>query len=318
MSAWQDTLRTWTRPRTPEPLPTTLTRQRIYVLPTRTGLFFAVLLLAMLMGALNFNNNPALLLALLLSGAALASLIAAHMQLSGICINAVHAEPVAAGNDLLLRIAMECKDQRRRQGLRIDSPSHHGFAEFNTSTGSAEVALATHHRGLLAIPKLTLSTVQPLGLARAWSHVWPQQTVLVYPAAETQAPPLPLPTAGTSQHAQPARTGDDPHHLRDYLPGDAPRTVAWKASAKFDKLLVRDFEQARGSERVLDWQHTAGLPYEQRIRRLARWVDDAEREGGRYALQLPNAALIPMGSGAQQRHHCLRALALLPAESVHG
>ena len=83
------------RPRAPETLPAQLTRHRIYVLPTASGLFFGLLLGAMLLGALNFNNNPALLLALLLAGAAQASLIAAHMQLSGLRVEAVAAEPVA-------------------------------------------------------------------------------------------------------------------------------------------------------------------------------------------------------------------------------
>ncbi|MEO6154189.1 MAG: DUF58 domain-containing protein, partial [Thermomonas sp.] len=55
-----------------------------------------------------------------------------------------------------------------------------------------------------------------------------------------------------------------------------------------------------------------------RIRRLARWIDDAEREGRRYALALPGQALIPMGMGASHRHRCLRALALLPGEATRG
>ena len=62
----------WTRPREPEALPARFDRRRVYVLPTRFGLFYAVLLLAMLLGALNYNNNPALLLGLLLAGAGLA------------------------------------------------------------------------------------------------------------------------------------------------------------------------------------------------------------------------------------------------------
>ena len=61
-----------------------------------------------------------------------------------------------------------------------------------------------------------------------------------------------------------------------------------------------------------------GLPHEQRIRRLARWVDDAEREGRRYGLHLPGQPVIAMGLGALQRHRCLRALALLPGEAAHG
>lgn len=63
------------RPRRPESLPVALDRRRIYVLPTRFGLFFAALVFTMLLGALNYNNNPALLLALLLGATALASLI---------------------------------------------------------------------------------------------------------------------------------------------------------------------------------------------------------------------------------------------------
>ena len=56
----------------------------MYVLPTRFGLFYLLLVLTMGLGALNYNNNPARLLCLLLVGAVLASLVAAHLQLSGL------------------------------------------------------------------------------------------------------------------------------------------------------------------------------------------------------------------------------------------
>lgn len=305
-------LQAWTRPRAPEALPAQLTRHRIYVLPTASGLFFAGLLGAMLLGALNFNNNPALLLALLLAGTALASLIAAHLQLSGLRVEALGAEPVPAGTPLHLKIALGASDGRRRSGLRLacDSQATHVHLDARSST-TASLPLATARRGLLPAPRLELSTVQPLGLARAWGYVWPAQSLLVYPAPEPQAPPLPLP-AGAQGRPQPSRTGEDPHHLRDYRPGDAPRSVAWKASARHDSLLVRDGEEARGETLVLDWAQTEGLAYEHRIRRLARWVDDAECQGRRYGLRLPATPPIEIGQGAPHRHRCLRALALLP------
>ena len=86
-------------PRAPEPLPLRIGRRRIYVLPTRFGLFYGLLVLAMVLGALNYNNNPALLLALLLGAAGLASLIASHLQLSGLQVEAITAEPVHAGEN---------------------------------------------------------------------------------------------------------------------------------------------------------------------------------------------------------------------------
>ncbi len=311
IAALRRRMRAWMRPRAPEPLPAQLTRQRIYVLPTASGLFFGLLLGAMLLGALNFNNNPALLLALLLAGAAQASLIAAHMQLSGLRVDAVAAEPVAAGEDLHLRIALGATDARQRRGLRVALGGHAAHVALDASGASAELRLPTTRRGLLPLPRLEFSTVQPLGLARAWAYAWPAQSLLVYPAPEAQAPLLPVP-AGIQGHPQTTRSGDDPHHLRAYRPGDAPRSVAWKASARHDSLLVRDYEQQRGGELLLDWQQTAGLPYEQRIRRLARWIDDAERDGRRYGLQLPAQPLIASDRGPPHRHRCLRALALLP------
>ena len=310
-------LQSWMRPRQPEPLPVLLRRNRIYVLPTATGLFFGLLLGTMGLGALNFNNNPALLLALLLAGAAQASLIAAHMQLSGARLLAVSADPVAAGEELHLKIALDTVDARVRRGLRVAAADDAVHATLDNHGTTVELRLPTQRRGWLVLPRLELATVQPLGLARAWSYVWPNQSVLVYPAPETQAPPLPTPAGGKGR-PRPARAGDDVHHLRNYRAGDTPRSVAWKASARRDVLLVREYEQQLSGELVLDWQATHGLPHEQRIRRLARWVDDAEREGRRYGLHLPGQPVIAMGLGALQRHRCLRALALLPGEAAHG
>lgn len=310
-------MQSWMRPRQAEHLPVRLQRNRIYVLPTRTGLFFGLLLGTMGLGALNFNNNPALLLALLLAGAAQASLIAAHMQLSGVVVDAVAADPVPAGEPLYLRIALRALDARTRRGLRIASGEAQVHVGFDHNGSTMELPLPTTQRGLMPLPRLELSTVQPLGLARAWAYVWPAQSVLVYPAPEAQAPPLPAP-AGDAGRAQVSRAGDDVHHLRSYRAGDAPRSVAWKASARRDSLMVREYEQHRSDQLLLDWQLTAGLPYEQRIRRLARWVDDAEREGRRYALVIPGQAATAMGLGEAHRHRCLRALALMPGEAMHG
>ncbi|MDW8479532.1 MAG: hypothetical protein RML12_06400 [Xanthomonadales bacterium] len=50
-----------TRLKAPEPLPVTLGMRRIYVLPTRFGLFLGLVLFGMLLTGLNYDNAPALL-----------------------------------------------------------------------------------------------------------------------------------------------------------------------------------------------------------------------------------------------------------------
>lgn len=301
----------WARPRQPETLPVTLDRHRVYVLPTRFGLFFALLLLAMGLGALNYNNNPALLLALLLAGAANASLLAAHLQLSGLQVSAIGAEPVAAGMPLALRVHARASRGRERRGLRVETGGVAATLSLAEGDGQATLLLPTTHRGWLVPGRLRISTTQPLGLALAWAYAWPDTPLLVYPAPEVLAPPLPQGGGATAaSRLHPA--GDDVHHLRAYRRGDARRAIAWKPSARRDSLLVREYEQPQGSDLELDWRALTGLDTEARIRRLARWVDDAERDGRHYRLLLPGQAPLGPGSGSVHRHACLRALALLP------
>ena len=305
----------FTRPRDPEALPARLHRRRIYVLPTSFGLFYGVALMTMLLGALNYNNNPALLLGLLLGGAGLASLVGAQMQLSDLQLVAADAEPVAAGSPLELRLHARADPGRTRRGLRVDDDglfdAEPAVLNLDKGAGEAQLLLPTERRGWFDVPKLRLSTTRPLGLARAWAYVWPETPLLVYPAPEPHGPPLP---GGRGEGAQ-ARlhpAGDDVHHLRAYRAGDAPRAIAWKSSARRDALMVREFEQPLGAEIVLDWHATTGIAYEARISRLARWIDEAEREGRRYRLRLPGQSPLGPDRGPVHRHACLRALALMP------
>ena len=299
------------RPKQPEDLPVRITRKRIYVLPTGFGLFVGLMLTTMLVGGLNYNNNPALLLVFLLAGVANNSLVHAHLILSGICLKTVHADPVFAGQSLRLKFRFEAPGKRRRPGLQLLSGQAQAMFVLEAD-GEAEVLLEvpTTRRGWFEMGRLRLSTLWPLGLARAWSWLRPADRLLVYPAPDASAPPLPE-ALGDGDSPRTRAHGEQPHHLRDYRSGDMPRQIAWKASARFDKLLVREYESAVARDLVIDWQATTGRAYEQRISRLARWVIEAERSGSRYALLLPGQR-VPPGRGPEHRHHCLRALALLP------
>ncbi|HVK53121.1 MAG TPA: DUF58 domain-containing protein [Pseudoxanthomonas sp.] len=311
---WRERLNLLARPRHSEALPVRLDRRRVYVLPTPFGLFFAILVVAMLMGALNYNNNPALLLALLLGATGLASLITAHLQLSGLQLDAVGAEPVAAGQALPVSLAFSARDRRARPGLQLQA--RETLAHFDLAAAQPMVAIltvATERRGWLNLGRISVATTQPLGLARAWAWFWPELDVLVYPAAEAHGPGLPD-SEGGGARARRQASGDDVHHLRSYRPGDSLRAIAWKASARRDQLLVREFEQAVGREVDLRFADLAALGYEQRIARLTHWVQLAEREGRRYRLYLPGQAPLGPDQGPHHRHLCLRALALMPHE----
>lgn len=302
-----------TRLKQAEALPIVLTRRRIYVLPTRYGLFFGGLLAAMTVGALNYNNNPALMLCFLLMSAAMTSMLHAYLGLRGLRLEQAGADPVHAGQTQTLRLLFTAEEARARRALEVrQGEARSGFTLDGQDRVEARLDRAAPRRGWQAVGKIEISTRQPLGLFVTWSWVHPHAAVLVYPAVEAQAPPLP----GRGERGQPQRRrglDEEPHSLREYRGGDPLRIVAWKRSAQAGRLMVREYETPAGADVLLDWRDRdlASLDHEARIRRLARWVLDAERENLRSTLLLPSGRIGPANGGAHV-HACLRELALMP------
>jgi uncharacterized protein (DUF58 family) len=300
-----------TRLRQAERLPIRLDRRRIYVLPTAFGLMFALLMFVMLVGALNYANNPALLLTCILAAACGASLFVGFRAMNGLLLTRVDAGECHAGESLPLRLRFS-ESSRVRPGLRLRfGDAETTFALPAGGEASIEASLTAPRRGWLEAGRFKLSTDFPLGLFRIWSWLHPDASFIVYPEVETPAPPLP--DASLSNEAL-ARSGavEESGGLRDYRRTDPPRQIAWKPSARHDKLLVRDAERAGSDALVLDYHALAGLDREARIRRLAAWVlvaDVAQRE---YTLRIPGQAIGP-GAGPAQRRAALSALALMPS-----
>ena len=75
-------------------LPLAVSRRRLYILPTRSGALFAVLLTVMLLGATNYENSLAFALTFWLGAITLVSMHHAHGNLLGVQIITVSAAPL--------------------------------------------------------------------------------------------------------------------------------------------------------------------------------------------------------------------------------
>jgi uncharacterized protein (DUF58 family) len=139
--------------------------------------------------------------------------------------------------------------------------------------------------------------------------------VLVYPAPEPGAPPLPPGeprSGGTGSAPSHGRTEFD--GVRAYRRGDPMKLVVWKKAAQAfasgnGTLIARDAQQPHRHELWLDHAHTGLGDLEARLSRLTAWVLQADRLGLDYGLRLPGKE-IALGNGAAQRRRCLEALAL--------
>ncbi|HEY0197698.1 MAG TPA: DUF58 domain-containing protein [Rhodanobacter sp.] len=298
-----------TRHRRPESLPIELHRKRIYIVPSGFGIGFSALLLVMMVGALNYANNTALLLTCLLGAASAASMLATFRNMHGLRLLHVQAEHAIAGATLELTLVFE--SSRIHQAIRLDLGDPSTALAFDVDgTASVKLQMPTTARGWHAMPRMRLWSSWPLGLFRAWSWLRPDPRVLVWPRPEL-AGPAPLGASDDTRHMRLHR-GDELAALRDYRAGDPQRHIAWKASARHLNLLVKDFEQPQSQPQwQLDWRQVKGLDNESRIARLARWVDEAQAQRRTYSLWLPGHE-IAGNSGPLHHAYCMSALAQLP------
>ncbi|MGH8212129.1 MAG: DUF58 domain-containing protein [Rhodanobacteraceae bacterium] len=297
-----------TRTRAPESLPIRLHRRRIYIVPTRSGLGFALLLAVMLLGALNYQNNAALLLTCLLGAAVVNSMLVAFRALDGLRLMQVRADPACAGDPLPLHMQVDT-DARARRALRVDIGDGSFSFSLDARGGDAVIAMPTERRGWTRVPRMCISSTQPFGLFRAWSWIALEQDALVYPRP---LPGFPAPPSADDRQRR-ERGEEDYAQLREYRFGDPLKRVAWKASARHDRLLIRELDSAaHDAPQRFEWAMLHGLDREMRICRLAGWVHEAHAAGRVWTLVLPDGRALGPHADHAHYHRCMTALALLP------
>ncbi len=116
-----------------------------------------------------------------------------------------------------------------------------------------EVRIPTHRRGIITIGPAHSVRGDPLGALRR-EATWPQtHTLFVHPVTVA----LPPTSTGFVRDLEgnPSTLVVDAdlsfHALREYVPGDAPRQIHWKSTAKTGTLMVRQYEESRRSRMVV-------------------------------------------------------------------
>ncbi|MBX8501437.1 DUF58 domain-containing protein [Pseudomonas cichorii] len=289
-----------------------LDHRRIFILPTRTGATFALVVFLMLLVSINYQNSLAYGLTFLLLSVGILAILHTYRNLGGLVLSAGLARSVFVGEPVQLRLRLESAGHAHQalglgwnaQTLQPGDVTAEGLTE-------VELTLPAETRGWLRAPRLRVESVFPLGIFRAWSWLDLEQTVLIYPRPIPGAMPL---LQGVQPHAQDdgqATRGagvDDYQGLRSYQPGDNRRRLHWKAYSRGQGLLVKDFTDLSGHELCLDFMALGG-DIEERLSRLCYWVLELSQRQQPFALRLPGF-LSAVDSSDAHREACLRELAL--------
>ncbi len=305
-------IRAWARRRHGiDPDPVVLSTRRIYIVPSMLGIAFALMLLLMFLGAMNYANNLALGLTFVLGALGLTAMHYCHRNLAGLRLRCAVNHPVFAGQSARFRIALENDARLPRYELTIAN-------ELGTAApvriepearAILEVELPATRRGVLVLEHFEVATRHPFGLFRAWAFLHMDTSCIVYPQPSAPGlPPPPLETdTGGAQDT--LRGNEDFAGLRGFHPGDSPRRIAWKNYAKEQGLQVKLYAGTAVTSHLFAWDSLPGLGVEARLSQLCRWIEDAHAQGHAYGLKLPNLDIAP-NVGAAHRQRCLSALAL--------
>jgi uncharacterized protein (DUF58 family) len=298
------------RARVPEEAPVILVQRRIFIVPTKQGYLFAGIMMLLLLASMNYQLSLGYLLAFLLVSIASVGMLHTWRNLSRLAISPGRADPVFAGETARFKLVLKNSGMPRYSVAAVRRDGEPQYLDVGPEqSGQVELPVAAEKRGLLHCGRVEIFTHYPLGLFHAWAYVDFGMTCVVYPKPDPAAGALPVDADSAGEGSTLIPGNDEFNTLRAYRPGDSPRLIAWKALAREQGLLSKEFASTASSELWLSWDHFAGFGNEERLSRLAYWVLEADRLGLVYGLTLPSKKL-PLSWGDAHRLACLEALAL--------
>ncbi len=307
---------TWLQKRSPYDIETRFSHQNLYILPTRLGRLFLLVIAVLFVGAANFGNSLIYALAYWLLSLLILNFLFTYKNVSGLVLR-VETLQHAFVDDAVGAVISLCSDGAKSSYSiclsRDDEPAEETRVLDVAAHQRPHVQLSwtAQHRGYQPMARITISSTFPLGLARVWGFA--------YLKAEPVAFPKPIQSVRMDfRHADQAH-GDIDHDmhkgstdfyaLREFQPGDSYKHIHWPSFTKSDAPLVKTFVDYRGEETWLRWAQFEGLEVEARLCHLSYLLDVMETAQQPYGLDMPNGCL-ELGVGPAQRESGFMLLAL--------
>lgn len=295
----------------PQQAPYLLTQRCVYILPTKQGIAFALLLFVMLLGSINYSNSLGYFLTFLLASLSVVAIFHTYNNLLKLSFGPAVCKPIFANDEARFNVQVNNLHHQTRFFVQAFTPQ-----KIITSMDIDENTLSTlkikhcfNQRGLIPLPRFTVESRFPFGLFRAWAIIQLDQKQWVYPKPSADKH-LPFVSTGTIEGKKPINSGkDDFKELRNYNRGDPLQHIHWKSYARHQTLQTKEFSSTTSDQLWLNWLDTTSAHTESKLSQLTRWLLLAEKENLNYGLHMPDGLIQP-GSGKNHLNACLKHLAL--------
>jgi uncharacterized protein (DUF58 family) len=291
------------------------------VYPTAGFAALLFVLAAMWYAASSQNSAAIYLLLFLVVSLFLVSIPHTLNNLAAVTVRVESAKPTFAGQEVCLPVEIANNSRATRYGIEVVLPDADKTRERldcipRESAGRLTLRFSARRRGEHRIETLNLTSCYPLGFLRALRRFVSDQTYLVYPTpAGNSQLPVNRSRFADSWVQQGIGHGDDFAGVRAYVQGESQRHIDWKAVARGQPLLTKEFAAETKGAVCLDFFELYSADVEERLSQLTLWVIEAERARQPYSLRLPGTEISP-GLGQMHFHYCLRALSLFRPTGV--
>jgi uncharacterized protein (DUF58 family) len=296
--------------------------------PTREGWWFLLATVFIGLGAVNAGLNLLFAIWGMMLFLIIAAGVLSELGLRGLELRRSPPPVIHAGTPYLMGIALTNRKRRlpsfsvEVEDLIAGRPIEKRCYFLKLPAGRTQETAYRHtilRRGRHRLSGFRLSTKFPFGLVQKSRDVASPAEVIVYPALVPIAPAalrgLPVLHGGSRQKWR-SRDGDF-FGLRDFRPGDDPRDIHWRTSARRGVPFVRENEDDEGIEATVVLDNAAGPSteaFETAVSQAASFALELLARGFRVSLVLRGATLAA-DTGAAQATRILRALALVePAD----
>lgn len=302
-----------------------MSRRRIanHVRPTREGVGYIGVTLAILFAAINTGNNLLYMILACLMGILLVANLLAEWNLRGLRIerqmpSELFAQQPARGriiihNSRRMGTAWTLLVTDRVQGVREPVAQGRMLRIPPGEKRNLFLSWSFHNRGDAMLRKIRVESSFPFGLVLRWRELDEPIDLLVYPAPALSI--LSPSTAGMSQGnnapQKQSRTGEL-KGMREYVPGDPLRDVHWPTSARTNTPMIRMRNGHESSLALVTVDPTK--PREEAISQATGSVLQYLSEGVAVGLSL-DGNTHPPRIGSRWRHHLLQLLARAPTNN---
>jgi len=290
-------------------------RRQLYILPTRIGWYFSLILISLFAIAVKFDNQSAFMMLFILASLGMMAMLYTHNNVIGLQISTQPSNAVFVGETAKFPVHVINNSDTPRTAIWLLCAGHHQLVQIPAhGQQKTEVLLPTIKRGYRVCDELNLSSQFPIGIFFCWSKRFQsEQRCLVYPQPLSLVA-FPSDSSGGKKLNSTAQTNnsnpEDYSGLKPYQEGDRLRDIHWPSLAKTQKLVSIQHESQASDSVNLSWfTLPPHLGVEDKLSQLCFWVQHAEQNGVRYQLEMPNQT-IEFNSGLAHYHECLSVLAL--------